>query len=810
MEFINNAKSAQVDDKRPFYMGFLFFAGVLLPAVALGVELTTRLCAEHIFDPVPSWWHAFFIFFVVATNLQTWWAIRQKRAERIVWLGLANAVAVFISLFYTVLFVPILPAAVVGLMVLIGILPMAPLFSLIAALLMRRDLRRMAPDARPFALRWQGLVSGFLIVFLAIGAAEMTFALTKLGIEKADSDSIEKQTEGLNFIRRFGDEDYLLRLCYHGSGVATTDFFFNVLLKSDSSPKEEKSRVSMTEKARKTFYRLNGTDYRSVPPPRGIKYRGSFINERTENAEFGAITPGLSLAGSQMDGSIDGDAALGYMEWTLTLRNDNFGPAEASAHIQLPPGSVVSRLTLWINGEEREAAFARRGQVTEAYNAVVSKRKDPVLVTTSGKDRISMKAFPVPEKGEMKIRIGITAPLELENETIGRLAMPYFKERNFAVAAEHSIWFESKKPLESAGQNFVQEQPAGIFAVRGKVKDAELSRIGSPLRAVKSVDAARSWSLDKNDPPKIIRQEIIESNKPALRRIIFVVDTSGRMKEFQNEIAGAIRNISGGAETALVLTGGNGFNRETAAPNAFVGSAGDIASKIENAEFGGGTDAVEALAKAWELAQERPESAIVWVHSAQPVELAAPGDLQQMWTRRAGSPVLYSLQSRLGRDVIEKKLSESNIVETVPRFGALSDDLSRHLKRLGGQNRKFEFVRAAAETKGLMPPAGARETSSHLVRLWANDEVGRLLADKSPGNEKAALDLAVKYQLVTPVSGAVVLETKEQYDQFDLRPVEANTVPTIPEPEEYLLFGVVLSLMIWMFRRFKRENRQTI
>jgi hypothetical protein len=27
--------------------------------------------------------------------------------------------------------------------------------------------------------------------------------------------------------------------------------------------------------------------------------------------------------------------------------------------------AVVSRLTLWINGEEREAAFARKGQVTE-------------------------------------------------------------------------------------------------------------------------------------------------------------------------------------------------------------------------------------------------------------------------------------------------------------------------------------------------------------------------------------------------------------------------------------------------------------
>jgi hypothetical protein len=282
------------------------------------------------------------------------------------------------------------------------------------------------------------------------------------------------------------------------------------------------------------------------------------------------------------------------------------------------------------------------------------------------------------------------------------------------------------------------------------------------------------------------------------------------MKDFQNEIAGTLKNFSFDGETALVLTGGNGFNAGTAAPNNFVGSVREIAARIENAEFGGGTDAVEAVAKAWELAQEKPNSVIVRVHAPQSVELASPGNLNQMWTRRAESPVVYSLQSNLGRDVIEKKLSESNIVETVSRFGSLGDDLSRHLSRISQQNRKFEFVRSIESAKNFKPLINAKETSAHLVRLWANDEVKRLLAAKSAENEKAALDLAVKYQLVTPVSGAVVLETKEQYDQFGLRPVEANTVPTIPEPEEYLLLGVVLSLIIWLFWQYKRKTLQTI
>ena len=809
MESVTDPKSTQANDKRPFYMGFLFFAGVLLPAAAFGVELISQMCAHNFFDPMPTWWHTLFVFFVAATNFQTWRAIDQNRVERTVWLGFANAVAIFIALFYTVLFAPLLPVAVIGIVLaLLGLLPMAPLFSLIAALLMRRDLRRTSLGQKPFALRWQGLAAGFLVVFLAIGMAEMTFALTKIGIDKANSDLPEKQTDGLNFIRRYGDANYLLRLCYGSSGVVTTDFLFNASRKAGFFNDDVTEDSSLTEKARKTFYRLNGADYRTVSP-RGVReWEQSNFNEQTDLAT--AINQGLSLSGSQIDGSVDGDAALAYLEWTITLRNEKSWQQEAVAQIQLPPGAAVSRLTLWINGEEREAAFARKNLVTDAYNAVVSKRKDPVLVTSSGKDKISMRAFPVPENGEMKVRIGITAPLELENETVGRLPMPYFQERNFDAHVEHSVWFESKKPLEIANQNFTQEQLPGFFAVRGRIKDEDLLKLGSPIRAIRSINVAQSWARDKNDSETVITQQIRESSANKPERIIFVVDTSNKMKDFQNEIVETIKNFPFEQETALVLTGGNGLNGDIAAPNAFVGSPAETAARIENAQFGGGADGAAAIERAWDLAQEKPNSAIVWIHAPQMFELAPTQNLIQMWTRRASSPTVYSLQTKIGRDVIERKLGELNVVKTVPRFGKLGEDLNRYLSETSRRKLSFEFVRTTNSAKDFKALTNSKETSAHLVRLWARDEVERRLAGKSPEDEKAALDLAVKYQLVTPVSGAVVLETQEQYDQFGLRPVDANTVPTIPEPEEYLLFGVVLSLIIWLFWQFRRQKPQTI
>lgn len=116
----------------------------------------------------------------------------------------------------------------------------------------------------------------------------------------------------------------------------------------------------------------------------------------------------------------------------MVLQNDTARQQEGRAQIALPPGAVVSRLTLWIDGEEREAAFGTRAQTRQAYEKVVRRRQDPVLVTTAGQDRVMVQMFPIPPNaGEMKIRLGITVPLRISDGKLARLQLPAFRERNF-------------------------------------------------------------------------------------------------------------------------------------------------------------------------------------------------------------------------------------------------------------------------------------------------------------------------------------------------------------------------------------------
>jgi len=51
---------------------------------------------------------------------------------------------------------------------------------------------------------------------------------------------------------------------------------------------------------------------------------------------------------------------------------------------------------------------------------------------------------------------------------------------------------------------------------------------------------------------------------------------------------------------------------------------------------------------------------------------------------------------------------------------------------------------------------------------------------------------------VTPVSGAVVLESKQQYDESRLTPVSQATVPTVPEPHEWALALIACAALMWL------------
>jgi hypothetical protein len=103
-------------------------------------------------------------------------------------------------------------------------------------------------------------------------------------------------------------------------------------------------------------------------------------------------------------------------------------------------------------------------------------------------------------------------------------------------------------------------------------------------------------------------------------------------------------------------------------------------------------------------------------------------------------------------------------------------------------------------------PVGVTRGSEHIVRLWGRSEVLRLMGSDAIRNRDDAVKLAADLRLVTPVSGAVVLETQQQYDASNLTPVTPATVPTVPEPHEWALIIVACLSLTWMSWRRRQAS----
>lgn len=649
-------------------------------------------------------------------------------------------------------------------------------------------------------MKKRGLLAGLGLTAAIVGVVELPSTLTTIGLQMATSTSPQMQKEGIRFLRDFGSRDALLRSCYSRSGWATDLISSAFSLKNPVTPEE----------AQKIYYRVHGETFdRTIPPPR---VGATVVSRDTVDFDLiqggtevgGAKLHGLSLASSKLDGTVDADGAVGYMEWTLVFQNNSAVQREARAEVQLPPGGVVSRLTLWVNGEEREAAFAGRDHVRAAYQSVaIRQRRDPVLVTTAGHDRVLVQCFPVPpNNGQMKIRFGITFPLVLEDLYHAKLVMPHFVYRNFAIPAHvsHAIQVQGKTTMWPSGFAFTTSRHGDIFTVDGTLEDEALSRPTSAIPLTR-FGATEMWSKDPFNSGFAIRQTVVEHTPAHLRRIVLVVDTSKTMENEISAIEHAIRSSLSDFDVKLVLANDDIPAAGSIALTTLYGQdMQSILTTLRNATFAGGADNAPALLQAWELAAQKPgNNAIVWIHSPQGVLLTPIDELRQRWEQRPYGPTLYSIQTTTGSDAIEKRLDGINEVKTVPRTNVLQSDLLNLFVQLTGQVKMLEFARSSQKLDQQTARPLAVQTSDHLARLWAKDEVARILAPRDSALNDEATLLAVRYQLVTPVSGAVVLETAEQYQANGLQPVDAGTVPTIPEPGMIGLLIVAGAFVIWLW-----------
>ncbi|HYH98550.1 hypothetical protein [Hyalangium sp.] len=767
---------------------FLAWAlGVVLPAVTLVIELHSRMCAETFFDPLPTLVHVLLVACVPVASAVGLIATRVRTPRLLSAALILNGMAIGISALYSAIFLPLLPLAVIAVFFAgMGLLPLAPLLSLVMSGVIRRRLGRAHPAGVQIPKPWLG-VGIALVTFLAV---EGPVAGTRLALHAAVNGGPQTQRAALEWLRRAGNEEVLRAACYVAPRQAS---LLDFLMSFDG--------VVSVEEARTAYYRVTGQTFNMLPKPENLR-SGEFFRFDGEDLDrasevVGGRVPGLSLASSELKGSVDGDAALAYLEWTMSFETTAEGQSEARTELMLPPGAVVSRVTLYIDGQEREAAFASTAKVQAAYNKVVQTRRDPLLVTWRGTDRIQVQCFPVVKGPPMKIKLGFTVPLLPRDEGhFATLLLPTLAERNFHIAEDfrHVVRVESRRPLTTKAGGGLERRDDGVSEWLASLSDEALQPPQAVLTVERKGAPDTAWTEDLLDGGAyVVRQRFRKTPEEPPSRVILVVEGSEVMKEALPEIAEALSAFPRGTELA-VLAARDGVEELLPLRAMDVETLRQAAEQVKGLSAAGGQDSSAAMARAWSMAVTEERTHVVWVHGPHPLKLARDPEPAAWWLDANPPSEILDVMVGRGPNQLARDLSPYAYFRSVPRLGTLEEDLKRVFTSWGGEFYEVQRDRLPVAEAALTGEAW--KTSSHLARLWASEEVRRLLATGDDVDHERAGELAARHQLVTNVTGAVVLERKEQYDEAGLTPVAEGTVPSVPEPETWMLLAVACALLV--------------
>ena len=768
----------------------LWLLGVILPAGVLLFELVAGFCADILFDPLATWLHTVLIALVPLANAWAMLAISRRRPSKTA--GILNGWALGIAAFYTLQFIVITPFAFIALLYFgIGLIPLAPLLALVSAFLLRRRLRQTAAASRsaPPAALWRTAIPAFLLLILLSIPQMVVPSCT----HRAQDPDPATQRRAIRILRTIGDKDLLLRNCYQAPENID---LLAIISRTIAGTGHKRISPAASQKA---YYRVTGTPYNAAPPPRVKGWHGqellrtSSFDPALGGDQVAARIRNLTLSQSRLDGRIDTGSGMAYMEWTLEFANASPVAREARALIELPPGGVVSRVTLWINDEPHEAAFGGRAQTRRAYQQVaVQQRRDPVLVTTAGPDRVLLQCFPVPVDGTIKTRIGITAPLTVPDaaQAEALLRLPAFVEQNFGVASnvQTTVWLESDADALTVSDSLSSfGTPGQPATIRGKLPPD--SRERAPFLRL---------PLALPPPPRIAKDPRLPEHQGILQTLqipdaeatfppalALVIDGSARMKPHAETIRSLLAGIPDATRLYCVIASDLPLAAEGRPPRRL--------------RFAGGCDNGEALALAAEWAVRHDHAPILWLHAAQPLPSAKLEDLRQAADFSRGQLRIHSVQFGKGANLIAEKMTDLRVIRPLPVF---DDSAAAILQALQSPRPAWQRTLVALADA----PADAADGSSHIVRLWAAEEVARLSHPYRKDGGKKAVEIATGYQLVTPVSGAVVLETAAQYAANDLTPVDAATTPGIvPEPGT---IGLILlgGTSLWLARRRRQKQ----
>ncbi|MEZ4826950.1 MAG: XrtN system VIT domain-containing protein [Bacteroidia bacterium] len=482
---------------------------------------------------------------------------------------------------------------------------------------------------------------------------------------------------------------------------------------------------------------------------------------------------------------------LAYLEKTLTIHNssyDSWSQEEAVYSFYLPEGTVVSSLSLWINGTEQKSRLTTRTKADSAYQTIVGQeRRDPALVHWQEGNRISVTVFPCTSEEDRMFKIGFTAPLRLNGDIL-ELDNVYFDGPETADTHEE-ITLTVEETGASKPKLFwgFREKEAGKYVFRGSYQPDWTLRFPAPA-------LSDEWFSFEG---KSFHMTPLTTSETAFRPDEIVLDINRSWTEKDLDFARTLIDqfdvyIFAPEKTRLAV---HTFSEQVA--------------PLRKNQF--------SLLPLHQI--DAPENTLVISRSG------------------SRSPLLNDLKNTAFADEISRY---SSTLKAPVKWFDLGNEISPYIRTLK-ELRILDYTSGSPEVMEEWLDRGVflseTETSSqvnihsagisismdtvayyssapdHLMRLYAYNHLMKSMGADYFDQKKLEqqwIREAEEAYIVSPVSSLTVLETQADYERFDIKENEKtlgnasiNNDGTAPEPHEWALIVLVGIILVGLrFRRF--------
>ena len=502
---------------------------------------------------------------------------------------------------------------------------------------------------------------------------------------------------------------------------------------------------------------------------------------------------------------------VAYTETTLSIFNEDQDsnhkvmglrlsagnvPQEAIYTISVPEGSICTKLSLWVNGEERPARLTFKSTARRAYETIVSvERRDPSYVEWLDGNRLRLRVFPVSPGQYRTVRVGIVSPLRADE---GRLTYNRIEfDGPVQTFAEQSVLVD----LFSSARLDVES--SGMFLKEKVVSDGQVRQFrGSFVRPHWSFSfpaPAAGGSISAGGKSFLVHPLQME-NKPFSPQAILVAVNGSRSRAAWKEF---ISKTYGLGLPVYILTNEWFETADVKKAMAYLDDCEIPAFNLYPPAF----------------PATRKLGPVLWVTSGE--EQSIPlGELRGS-IRFANTQIAATERPADAVAVLNGRVSEytASLID-LDRLLLVAQDEASTLKMLGDRRiqvpRETERVfplRASAIELEESAESASRPGSDLLVRMLMYRRIMRTLGQRFFNHDLDNADmvkLARDGMIVSPVSTLIVLESEADYKRFGIEndpsllgQSKLEAPGAVPEPHELALLLLILLVIFYTRTRIR-------